>query len=222
MSTRATYSDYLRQLGDPASKGFYKRPTQLYMGPSLDAPPVPVQNITGVKVEAAAAASAEITPEGVSASFGVGLGGVLGDLAAELAALRKQRVRPAGWDEPVWPIQGNSCPSLAASATVDVPDLLGPHQGYAWDVTCISVATFTTGQVNMYKGGGVADVNLRSVWSVPGANYFDSRQMIMMPGQRMIFTANGSLSPFATISFDAIQIPLARLDCYLSNEGNRL
>jgi hypothetical protein len=220
MSTRATYNDYLRQLGDPASKGFYKRPaTQLYMGPPVDTPPVPVQNITGVKVEAAAAASAEITPDGVSASFGVGLGGVLGDLAAELAALRKQRVRPAGWDEPVWPIQGNSCPSLAASATVDVPDLLGPHQGYAWDVTCITVATFTTGQVNMYRGGGVADVNLRSVWSVPGANYFDGHQLMLMPGSRMIFTGNSLLSPSATISFDAIQVPLPHLTAYLG--GNR-
>lgn len=102
---------------------------------------------------------------------------------------------------------------LAGGAgTLVQPDLLGPHDGYAWDVRRLVAAGFSAGTVTAYLNFQ-ADENLLYTWAAAGPAFF-STSIILGDSDALIFTATG-ITGTVTISGQAIQVPTLILPKYL-------
>jgi len=116
---------------------------------------------------------------GVAATLEVSLGRVV-------AALDRQERRHARLNQLLHlePIVA----SLAASGTIDQPDMYGPRDGYWWDLRSVVASGWSAGTVTMY----VNDKNsaVQAQWSVPGENDW-SGQKWLAPRDRLIFVAAG-------------------------------
>jgi hypothetical protein len=76
----------------------------------------------------------------------------------------------------------------AGAATLDQPDLLGPHDPYWWDLRRWSAWGFTAGTVSLFKNGATA-TQLGSL-SAPG-NVTWSAQELLAPRDRLVIVAAG-------------------------------
>lgn len=122
--------------------------------------------------------------------------------------LDQQRADGARLAQSVRPIPGISVPQITTSTGIaDYPELLAPRRGYWWDVKSVTAATFTGGTVNLYAGGGASpaanvDSNLRYVFTSAGTYAFGTGQLLVPPGQRLIFVAvstTGNVTPSLTV-----------------------
>jgi hypothetical protein len=103
---------------------------------------------------------------------------------------------------------------LAAGAgSINQPDLLGPHDGYEWDVKRLVAASFTAGTVNAYRNYQ-ADANLIATWSTPGTWSFN-KQLWLNGSDAILFTATGIVGQ-VTVSGEAVQVPSLLVPDYLS------
>ena len=105
-------------------------------------------------------------------------------------------------------------PQITASATpLDVPVLMGPRTGWAWDVHRITCVTFTGGTVSVYLDG-VADPNQVMIFTSAGVSLIGKAQILVEPGHRLIAQA-ASLVGNATLSIAVTEIAQDMLSDYL-------
>ena len=124
------------------------------------------------------------------------------NVGAMAAAIRDQADRQQRLWSAIRPIPGIAVPAITSSSgTADYPELLAPRTGYWWDVKSVTCATFTAGSVNLYAGQQ-ADSELRFVFPTAGTYTFGTGQLLVPPGQRLIFTAvsvTGNVTPSLTV-----------------------
>lgn len=101
---------------------------------------------------------------------------------------------------------------VAGAGTLNYPDLLGPHDGFAWDVRRLAAASFTAGTVTAYMDN-VADENIICTWTQAGLFTFGT-SVILGDSDQLVFVAAG-ITGAVTISGQAIQIPTPLLPDYL-------
>jgi len=139
----------------------------------------------------------------------------IGQLATEVKATRDRQ-------QQLWqacrPIPGIPLPVIAAGTNIlDMPELLAPRTGYWWDVKTVVAATFTAGSVNVYLGGSGAapqDSQLALVFPSAGAYQMGTGQLLVPPGERLIFKTvgtTGNTTPWLT----AIEVADWALPAYL-------
>lgn len=107
-------------------------------------------------------------------------------------------------------------PQLTGSGTanaVDVPNLMGPRTGWAWDVHRFTCVTFTGGTVSFYLDG-VADGNQVMVFTTAGVSLLGKAQVLVEPGHRLIAAAV-NLTGNATMSLGVTEIAQSYLGDYL-------
>lgn len=154
--------------------------------------------------------------QGIRAELGGHLELVLGKLAAALDRMdrsdgqTRDSLRRMLW--PV-PITGPAMVLTAGAGTINVPDLLGPHDGYYWDVRRVTVASFTAGTVTAYLNY-VADANQLFTYTQPGTLVFGSGSLILSDTDALVFTGSG-ITGNVTISGQAINVPSSLLSDYL-------
>jgi hypothetical protein len=128
--------------------------------------------------------------------------------------VRASRERDAKLAEGVRPIPGIAVPQITTSTGIaDYPELLSPRSGYWWDVKTATAATFTGGTVNLYAGAQT-DSTLRYVFTSAGTFAFGTGQLLVPPGQRLIFVAvstTGNVTP----SLSVIEVASWALPAYL-------
>jgi hypothetical protein len=102
---------------------------------------------------------------------------------------------------------------LAAGAGVlNVPDLLGPHDGYYWDVRILAAQSFTAGTVTVYKNFQ-ADENYRGTFTSAGLLMY-SGSLMLTDSDALVFVAAG-ITGQVTISGEAYNIPRRLVGRYL-------
>lgn len=101
--------------------------------------------------------------------------------------------------------------ALVSSGTFDVPDLMGPHDPYWWDLRKFAAWGFTAGSVAIYKNSAQGE-QIGSL-AAPG-NITWSTQELMAPRDRIIVVAT---SITGTVQFvtRAIEVETAWLPEYL-------
>jgi hypothetical protein len=96
--------------------------------------------------------------------------------------------------------------SVQASATIDLPNNLGPRTGWYWDIgtmicqnlagSAAAVAVYT----NSANGVQVAN------FTASGQLNWGKKQMYLAAGERFVFVGNGSITGSAIISFWGTQV----------------
>jgi hypothetical protein len=104
-------------------------------------------------------------------------------LAAQRAGRRQAAIQTV-------PIYAPGMTLSGGAGTLDVPDMLGPHDGYYWDLRTLSIQGFSAGTVSVYVNG-VALQNFRPEFSSAGVYTFGKGQFILTPRDRLIFAAAG-------------------------------
>lgn len=136
----------------------------------------------------------------------------LGRVATQLEAQRQQEQELAGR---IW-VAGINVPQIplaAGAGTLDIPDLLGPHAGFAWAVHWVTAASFTAGTVSVYLNG-VADEQLRFVFTSAGVWEPPRTSTILRAGDRLVFVAAG-ITGAVTISGQVTQMDAGMLPRFL-------
>ena len=115
----------------------------------------------------------------------------------------------------LWPVPITAPAMVLAggAGTLNVPDLLGPHDGYYWDVRRITAASFTAGTVTAYLNF-VADANQLFTFTQAGTLIFGSGALILSDSDALIFTGAG-ITGNVTISGQATNVPSPLLPEYL-------
>lgn len=94
--------------------------------------------------------------------------------------------------------------TLATGAGVlDVPDSLGAKTGYCWSVRRLAVTGFSAGSVSVFINSQFGEP--AAVFSVAGVNVYGRGEQLLMPGDRLVFTATG-ITGFVQIN--------GRADCF--------
>lgn len=128
--------------------------------------------------------------------------------------MEEEKQRGANLALAVRPIPGIAVPQITtANGTADYPELLAPRAGYWWDVKSVTAATFSAGTVNLYAGAKT-DSTLRFVFVTSGTFTFGTGQLLVPPGQRLIFTAV-SVTGNVTPSLSVIEVADWALPSYL-------
>jgi hypothetical protein len=103
-------------------------------------------------------------------------------------------------------------PPITTNTTLDVPDLLGPKDGYVWDLhLVILAASFTGGTVTMLSGGGGT---IEFQFSQAGMLQYGKAQLVLMPHDRLTFTT-AALAGTAQLFLRGVQMELDQLPDYL-------
>jgi len=76
----------------------------------------------------------------------------------------------------------------AATGTIDIPDMLGPHDPYWWDVRRIGAWGFTAGTLTLFLNSTQGEQ--LAAWTVPG-NFTWGTGLLLAPRDRLIFVAAG-------------------------------
>ena len=101
--------------------------------------------------------------------------------------------------------------AVSADGTVDYPDMLGPHDGYWWDVRRVALSGFTAGTVKMYRndanGADLAEWTQTGEWTWSGA-------LLLAPRDRLIFVTSG-LTGSVKLDGTAIEVAARALPLYL-------
>jgi hypothetical protein len=75
-----------------------------------------------------------------------------------------------------------------AAGTIDIPDMLGPHDPYWWDIRRIGAWGFTAGTLTLFLNSALGE-QLAS-WSAPG-NFTWGTSLLLAPRDRLIFVGAG-------------------------------
>lgn len=146
-----------------------------------------------------------------------GFTGLLVELSAAVGSLAEQvkngnRKRPViPWEacHPVGPV--GAVILSAGAGTFDVPDLLGPHDPYWWDLRRFAAWGFTAGSVSIYKNNSAG--NLLGTLAAPG-NITWSAQELFAPRDRLIVVAT-SITGSVQFELRAIEVMTEWLPEYL-------
>jgi hypothetical protein len=97
-----------------------------------------------------------------------------------------------------------TCGQLTSSApaVLDVPNLMGPRTGFAWDVHRFTCSTFTSGTVSLYLDG-VADGGQVMIFTAPGVVLSGKLQGFIPAGSRLVAQAV-NLSGTVTLALGGI------------------
>lgn len=135
-------------------------------------------------------------------------------LAAETARAndRRDRLSRAIHQVPV------ATQALAASGTIDVPQLWGPSAGFWWDCHRLTAAGFSAGTVAVYKNA-VADGNQVMAFQSAGVVTNGKAQVLLGPKDRLIavgsnITLNAGAAVWS-VGGDAMQVEAWALFDYL-------
>ena len=117
-----------------------------------------------------------------------------------------------------WPVEipAHAIPLTAGAGTLDIPNELGPRDGYFWAIEYVTAAGFTAGTVNTYLGtpDTVAQSNVRFPFAQAGVWEPGRTAAILIPGERLVFVAAG-ITGNVVISGKVTQAPLRFLHRYL-------
>ena len=119
----------------------------------------------------------------------------LNSLSASLAAGRPS------WTD-VHPVQ-LAPQALPAAGVVDDPDRMGPRAGWAWHIAFINA----TAAVTVFRDS----TRNPPLFAFPGPGMWEPRQLILLPGQRLVYQAAAAV----TILAEASEISLDWLPSYL-------
>lgn len=147
---------------------------------------------------------------GATAAASLSLEASLGRIAQHMDGERK-RAEAMRLIHPV-PI---TCPQpvlTAGAGTINQPDMLGPHDGYYWDVRHLTAAGFTVGSVSVYLNYQ-ADENLKGTFPQPGILTF-SGNLMLGDSDALIFVCTG-ITGQVTIGGQAVNIPSRLVPWYL-------
>lgn len=107
---------------------------------------------------------------------------------------------------------------LAASGTIDQPQVWGPRGGFWWDCHRLTAAGFSAGTVAVYKNA-VADGNQVAAFSSAGIITNGKAQLLLGPGDRLIAVGTGITLNAGTAQWvlggDALQVESWALFDYL-------
>ena len=149
---------------------------------------------------------------------------VFAQLSANLGTVAQVLKDQASKNQRLWesirPIPGIPVGQLtAASKFVDLPELTGPRTGYWWDIHLLVGATFTAGAVNVYRATNstnVPDINLVGAFTSAGYLTYGKAQLMIPPGQHLIFGSNSSFSGTANLAIASVtEIAASALPDYL-------
>jgi hypothetical protein len=160
----------------------------------------------------------------IGASFGLSVGGGLGegagDYAAAAAGMPRRRKRP------VMPF--NLPPGLlnltAVGSYLDLPAQFGPPVGWFWDLVSITAFGFTAGTIAVTKNFPLVTAagnpyGLEPVGSFvqAGVLTFPQHGTPLLDGsERLVFTVTSTLTGQAQFSGQVVAVPAERIDEYLS------
>lgn len=158
------------------------------------------------------AAEAETAaPGGLSVGLFAEIGAALGRLTGVLE--RREQAADRVWQD-LHPVPIARQMLVTAGSVVDVPDLLGPHDGLWWDVRRLSfMGAIGTGSVDVH----INDVNseiVARVSSLPSILTWSS-QVILGPRDRLVYQANTGVTGPVYISGQAFEIAGQLLPAYL-------
>jgi hypothetical protein len=94
--------------------------------------------------------------------------------------------------------------SVAASATVDLPNNLGPRTGWYWDIQTMICQGLTAGSVAVYtnSANGVQVAN----FTASGQLNWGKKQNYLVAGERFIFVGSSAAAGPPIISFWGTQV----------------
>jgi hypothetical protein len=107
----------------------------------------------------------------------------------------------------------------AGAGGLDLPDLLGPHGGYVWDVHMVIASGFTAGSVAMFTGGtnlsaaAAGQGNLEFNFTSAGQLPYGKLQLLLMPNDRLTFWATG-ITGQVNIKVRAVEMEIAAFPEY--------
>jgi hypothetical protein len=109
------------------------------------------------------------------------------------------------------PIIG-AVPLAAGAGVLNVPDMLGPHDGFHWDVRRMSVTGFSAGSVAVFINSP-QDEQIAN-FTTAGVPVFFSTHVILNYRDSLVFVATG-ITGNAGVHGQAIQVPTPLLPEYL-------
>lgn len=100
---------------------------------------------------------------------------------------------------------------LTATGTLDNPDMLGPKDGYWWDLRRLTLSGFSAGTVALYRnsanGAQLANWTQTGEWTWSAAQW-------LRPRDRMIFVATG-ITGAVIVDGDAVEVSTRMLPQYV-------
>ena len=111
----------------------------------------------------------------------------IGDLQESVRGTGRPRTPKVPWEacHPV-PIRAGAIPT--AAGTIDIPDMLGPHDPFWWDIRRIGAWGFTAGTLTLFLNSTNGE-QLAS-WPTPG-NFTWGTSLLLAPRDRLIFVGAG-------------------------------
>jgi hypothetical protein len=143
----------------------------------------------------------------VDAGLSIQIGKLASAIEAQTAAQRQLAAD-------VWPVNVVLPQIGASSDSSGMRQLTRPSDGFVWDMSSISAASFSAGTVSVYRGS-VSDANLKFVFTQTGTYTIGGKVFFIKPGDNLLFVCSAAVTPFATVSFDCIQVAVPRLAEYL-------
>ena len=154
----------------------------------------------------------------LGAEFGATLDVTLGKLAQAVDRLTRRDEQEAQlWqDVHMVPILAGGLTGSPAAGTVvtDLPDRMGPHDPYWWDVRRLSCWGFTAGSVNVFLNDATGNGEL--VANFPQAGQFTwSGQVFLAPRDRLVVITASAITGSVFVAGQAVEISSTMLPRYL-------
>jgi hypothetical protein len=159
----------------------------------------------------------------IGASFGISVGGGLGEGAGDMAAAAggapRRPYRPA--------MPFNLPPGLITATAVgsflDLPPQFGPPNGWFWDITSLSAYGFTAGALAVTRNaplvtaaGSPNAIEPVGSFTQAGVITYPQKGMPLLDSsERLVFTVTATLTGSAQISGTVIAVPVERISEYL-------
>lgn len=133
----------------------------------------------------------------------------LGDVAAEMRAERDRRARLA---EAIWPVGPYTIfHSTSSGAVIDRPELMGPRDGYAWDLRFLTAVGFSAGTVTVNLNSSAGPQVL--AYPQAGVYQFGKMQLLLRAGDRLVVTTAG-ITGTVDMVISYVRVKLAALSDY--------
>lgn len=142
---------------------------------------------------------------GLFADLSLSIGGLSQQMAGEMQ--RRARINAN-----IMPLSVDLV-GVTASATVDLPNILGPRTGWYWDVHTVICQNISGGTVTGYFGNsaGVQDFQFSSAGQINWGKW----QNYLGAGERFVLVGSSGLSGTAAITLRGVQIAAPYLGDYL-------
>lgn len=143
----------------------------------------------------------------------------LGDLHAKIDRMEARQSRKdkladlMRYVAPV-PVTCPAIPLAAGAGTItNMPDTLGPHDGFVWFIIQFTAASFSAGTVTVYRNF-INDPNQMFTFTQAGTFYFGATQCYLGDSDMLAFSAAG-ITGNVTLSGWAINVPTPLVPDYL-------